>query len=348
MPMKLEWWKTLSVVLMIYVIVAGFMIPLKPGIIEVTIDKAQEGDSYQTGIRCYNSYLEKTSDTRVWLWLPDDRLIQADDVQIINDTYLNVGFNQLPTDITDGGRAVMASIMIDNSAEGHYFFRNAVNIKAGKGNSDIKANYVGLDQIKTKKSLAFPFQHILYETTRNTYFHVAIWMAMFALLISSCFYSVQYLIKKDIVSDHKASSITTVAIVFGIAGILTGSMWAKHTWGAYWTEDIKLNMTAVALLIYLAYWVLRGSLNDPDSRARLSAVFNIFAFVSLFVLVMVIPRLTDSLHPGNGGNPAFSSYDMDNTMRMVFYPAIIAYFLLGLWIAQIHFRYLRLQEDILN
>jgi heme exporter protein C len=65
-------------------------------------------------------------------------------------------------------------------------------------------------------------------------------------------------------------------------------------------------------------------------------------------LVFVIPRLTDSLHPGNGGNPALGGDDMDNTMRMIFYPAIIGWTLLGLWISQIIYRFFKVRERILN
>ena len=63
-------------------------------------------------------------------------------------------------------------------------------------------------------------------------------------------------------------------------------------------------------------------------------------------LLFVIPRMTDSLHPGNGGNPAFGGEDLDNTMRMVFYPAVIAWTLLGLWISNILFRLKRVEERI--
>jgi len=146
--------------------------------------------------------------------------------------------------------------------------------------------------------------------------------------------------------DSRSSALTSVALYFGIAGLLTGSLWAKYAWGAFWTNDIKLNMTAISLLIYFSYWVLRSSIQDVDSRARLASVFNIFAFVNLMILVMVIPRTMDSLHPGNGGNPAFASEDLDNSLRMVFYPAIIGYTLIGLWMAQLSFRYQRLSDDI--
>jgi heme exporter protein C len=91
----------------------------------------------------------------------------------------------------------------------------------------------------------------------------------------------------------------------------------------------------VALLIYLAYFVLRSSFDDLDKRARVSAIYNIFAFATLIPLLYIVPRMFDSLHPGMGGNPAFSKLDLDNTMRMVFYPAILGWMLLGIWIADV-------------
>jgi heme exporter protein C len=115
-------------------------------------------------------------------------------------------------------------------------------------------------------------------------------------------------------------------------------LWAKHTWGAYWSWDVKQNMTAIALLIYCAYFILRGAFEDEERKARLSAIYNIFAFSTLIPLLFVIPRMTDSLHPGAGGNPAFGGDDLDRTMRMVFYPAGIGWTLLGFWIASLAYR----------
>ena len=123
-------------------------------------------------------------------------------------------------------------------------------------------------------------------------------------------------------------------------GIATGSIWAKFTWGAWWVQDPKLNGAAIAMLIYLAYLVLRGSLQDAQQRAKISAIYNIFAFGMLIPLLYILPRLkgVDSLHPGQGGNPGFSAYDLDNDLRKVFYPAIIGWTLLGLWVASIRIR----------
>lgn len=84
--------------------------------------------------------------------------------------------------------------------------------------------------------------------------------------------------------------------------------------------------------------ILRQSTEDETKRAKLSAVYLVFAFPLMMAFIYILPRMTDSLHPGNGGNPAFGQYDLDNQMRLVFYPAIIGWTLLGVWITSIRIR----------
>lgn len=137
-------------------------------------------------------------------------------------------------------------------------------------------------------------------------------------------------------------------MLFAILGLVTGMLWAKFTWGAYWTSDPKLNGVAAALLVYAAYFLLRNSLDDADKRARFAAVYNIFAYVMMLVFILIMPRLTASLHPGNGGNPAFAAYDLDNQMRLVFYPAVLGWILVGLWIASLQIRHRFLNQKLLD
>lgn len=184
---------------------------------------------------------------------------------------------------------------------------------------------------------------ILNETIRNLFFHVAIWFAMFILLIVSVVYSIKYLKTSKLIYDIKAGEFATMGIVFGLLGVATGSVWAKFTWGDWWVNDPKLNATTIALLIYLAYFVLRSSIEDSYQKGRISAVYNIFAFAAAVPLIFVLPRLTDSLHPGNGGNPGFNAYDLDNNLRMVFYPAIIGWTLIGTWLVTLRIRIKNIQ-----
>jgi heme exporter protein C len=183
-----------------------------------------------------------------------------------------------------------------------------------------------------------PRQPILNETIRNVYFHVPMWFGMMALMISSLVYSIKYLRNGQVQDDVYAVEFANVAIVFGVLGFVTGSLWGNYTWGDPLPKDPKIIAVEVGLLIYSAYFVLRGSFEDEQKKARLSAVYNIFAFASFMPLVWILPRLTDSLHPGNGGNPAFGKYDMDSNMRMVFYPAILAWILVGVWISSLRIR----------
>lgn len=181
-----------------------------------------------------------------------------------------------------------------------------------------------------------PQLDILNETIRNVYYHVPIWFAMLFQMGYSVVYAVKQLSKNDLKTDIISHEAAQTGLFFALPGLLTGSMWAKFTWGTWWTfQDPKLNGVAIAVLIYLAYFILRNSIDDEQKRARIAAVYNIFAFVMMFVFIMILPRLTDSLHPGNGGNPAFGKYDLDNNMRMVFYPAVIGWVLFSLWILDV-------------
>jgi len=203
--------------------------------------------------------------------------------------------------------------------------------------------------------LEVPHLPILNETIRNLYFHVAMWFSMMILFIVSFVYSIKYLRGFNYRYDIYAKQFASLGSLFGILGYTTGAIWVSVTWLTDQSQSIgsvmkepKLIGAAIALLIYGAYFVLRGSFTDIDKRARISAVYNIFAFVMLFPSIWIIPRLVGSLHPGapgsDSGNPALNFKDVDLRLRMVFYPAIIGWTLLGVWIATLKIR-LQLMND---
>lgn len=196
--------------------------------------------------------------------------------------------------------------------------------------------------------LKVPRLSIVNETTRALYFHVPMWFGMVVMFLVSTWYAVKYLRSHQMDSDIISVEFAHTGLAFGILGILTGMIWANYTWGSPWHGDPKQNGAAIALLVYLAYFVLRSSLNNDEQRARLSAVYNVFAFFAMIPLIFIIPRMTSSMHPGSGGNPGFNMYDLDNNMRKVFYPAVTGWILLGCWIASVRVRLRRVEEKILD
>ena len=192
--------------------------------------------------------------------------------------------------------------------------------------------------------LEVPTLPILNETIRALYLHVPMWFTMIFLLLLSSFHSYKYVADGDALHDLKSYNFAHLGVYFGILGLLTGMVWAKYTWGTFWTNDPKLNGSAIGLLIYFGYFILRSSIDDESKRGKISSVYNVFAFCMLIPLIFILPRLTDSLHPGNGGNPGFNVYDMNSQLRLVFYPAVIGFIFLGLWIADIRLKTLKLNK----
>ncbi|WP_316821433.1 cytochrome c biogenesis protein CcsA [Pedobacter gandavensis] len=186
---------------------------------------------------------------------------------------------------------------------------------------------------------------IIRESIRNLYFHVPMWFAMIVLFSISVFYSIKSLRTNDPMDDIKAVESVNAGVIFGLLGIVTGAIWAKFTWGQAWSFDVKQNFAAIAILLYFAYLVLRNAIDEEQKRAKISAIYNIFAFPIMVVLLFVLPRLSDSLHPGNGGNPGFNAYDLDSRMRMVFYPACLGWILIGCWIYNLIYRLRNLERN---
>jgi len=189
---------------------------------------------------------------------------------------------------------------------------------------------------------------IVNETIRALYFHVPMWFGMVVMFLVSTIYAIKYLRTPSLKNDILSVEFANTGLTFGLLGIFTGMIWANYTWGSPWHGDPKQNGAAIALLVYLAYFVLRGSVDNQEQRSRLSAVYNIFAFAAMIPLIFIIPRMTSSMHPGSGGNPGFNMYDLDSRMRMVFYPAVVGWVLLGIWIATLRVRMRNAEERILE
>lgn len=119
-----------------------------------------------------------------------------------------------------------------------------------------------------------PELNILEQSIRNLYFHVPMWFSMMTLMFVSLVFSIRYLSQQKIQDDIIAAAFAKVGFVFGMLGIITGSVWARATWGAWWVfEEVKLNGAGAALLVYAAYFILRGSFEDEEKSTLLCRIF---------------------------------------------------------------------------
>lgn len=349
--MKGIWWKALGVLILLYVFWAGLLTPIKPGIVDLQFDKAQAGQTTQIQVIGYNTNFAQAGETnRAWLVQGADFVLSAKQVNVINDNTLGVEFD-LPTYLPSDTKREEFRLLVDNPIDGRFVSEQAVAITQDTVNQKAGAalwKETKIADLSDRAGMAFPYLAQLKETIRNLYFHVSLWFAMTILFITAMVFSVRYLRHFREADDHKAKAFTTVGLLFGMLGITTGAIWAKYAWGDFWSWDPKQNMTAIALLIYFAYFVLRGAFEDMEKKARIAAVYNIFAFATLIPLTYILPRMADSLHPGAEGNPGLASQDLDSTMRMVFYPAIIGWTLIGLWMAQLIYRTDRLRAKLLD
>ena len=349
--MRSSWWKILAVTLLCYTFIAGMLIPLKSGITSASPSSADTGKVLRLTATGYNiDFGTASDDLRAWLKLSDEYILPASRVSPVDDMQVEALFD-LPAHLPGGADNQPATFIVAGPSFGNAIYPDAVFLR--QASTDAAAGAAAwsgrrITDLTEPTGITFPFRNILGETIRNTYFHVSLWLSMMIIFIGSVWAAVKYLRTQEIKYDYQSQALTSAGFFFGILGLITGGIWAQYTWGTFWSFDIKQNMTAVALLIYGAYFILRGSLDDAEKRARVASAYNIFAFVALIPLIYVIPRMVDSLHPGSGGNPALGGEDLDSTMRMIFYPAIIGWALLGVWIASLQYRARMLHERLME
>lgn len=135
------------------------------------------------------------------------------------------------------------------------------------------------------------------ESYRILFFHVPMAWASFAGFIAAAVWSVLYLKRRDLRYDRAAAVAIQLGLLFGVLATVTGAIWARIEWGAFWNWDPRQTSLLISLLFYGAYLALRGAVEDPEKRARLSAVYAILGLVVTPYLYWIMPRITETLHP---------------------------------------------------
>ncbi|MBO9345040.1 MAG: cytochrome c biogenesis protein CcsA [Chloroflexi bacterium] len=134
------------------------------------------------------------------------------------------------------------------------------------------------------------------EAQRIFYFHLSsAWIGFGAWLVTA-FCGVRYLQTRDLQWDRRAHASAEIGVLFITMTLLSGMLWGRPTWNAWWTWDFKLTLSALQFLMYLAYLMLRGGLENVNQRARFASVYGIVGALTV-PLNFLVSRVLQSIHP---------------------------------------------------
>lgn len=215
---------------------------------------------------------------------------------------------------------------------------------------DDKFYYVST--VEVSPIMTYPFIPTLYERVKILNLHVPLaWISVVAYLLSMI-YSIRYLRSKNDNFDIKAAAAASLGTVFAILATVTGMLWAKYNWGSYWNWDPRQVSILILILIYGAYFALRSALDNSETRARLSSVYSIIAFITVPFLVFIIPRIFSGLHPGSADDtnagPVVSSQQstLDTNLSYSFGFALMAFMILFFWLLNIKVRQSKVKRHV--
>ncbi len=186
----------------------------------------------------------------------------------------------------------------------------------------------------------------LGDAGRVIFFHVpTAWVAVLSFFVSMVS-SILYLKRGKASDDHSAVAAAELGLTFTVIATISGAIFANLAWGTPWNWDPRQTTIFVLMLIYLAYFALRSAVDEQDRRARLSAVYAIFAFITVPFLVFILPRVYWSLHPdlliSTGGQASMS---MTPHMLQVFMTSLLAFTGLFVWVYRLQVRIAALRDQ---
>lgn len=178
---------------------------------------------------------------------------------------------------------------------------------------------------------AQPAEGFIGESSRIVFFHVPTAWVCFLAFMASCVSSVMYLWRRDPIDDIRASVSAGLGLLYAVLATVTGAIFARIMWGAYWNWDPRQTSITIVLLIYAAYFALRGATPDPERRATLAAVYAILAFVTVPFLIFIVPRIYFSLHPDTIINTRGAN-EFDSRYTQVLMASLAGFTGLSVWL----------------
>lgn len=183
--------------------------------------------------------------------------------------------------------------------------------------------------------------------SRIFYFHVPMAQVAFLSFIVAAVYAITYLRKRRPEHDAVSSTAAQLGLTFSILAMITGAIWAKQAWGAYWNWDPRQSSLFILILFYGAFFALRQAVVQADTRSRLSAVYLIFGGAVSPLLFFVLPRMLPSLH-GDANQVVVSPQpgsNMSAEVATIFVISIVGFVCLYVWLLKLGVAARRIEEE---
>ena len=177
-------------------------------------------------------------------------------------------------------------------------------------------------------AFASPREVNLGQTSRLFYLHVPSIIVAYLAFTATLIASAAYLVTKRLKWDHWAAASAEVGAVFTGLTILIGMIWAKPTWGVFWTWSARLTLTAIMFFVYLGYLALRRAIVDPETRARRAATLGMLSIVQIPIVHFSVYWWRDIHQLGTIASP--TGMQMDTPLLIAFLVALVAFVLFGL------------------
>lgn len=187
-------------------------------------------------------------------------------------------------------------------------------------------------------------QDFIGQSSRILFFHVPMAWASFVAFLVAGAWSIVYLLRREERHDEAALAAVQLGLLFCLLATVTGAIWARIMWGTYWNWDPRQASIVIVLVFYAAYLVLRGAIEDADTRARLAAAYAILGLVVAPFFFFVLPRMVDfTLHPDSVVNTR-GKVEMESRMLQVLLASSLGFTALFFWLHRLQRRLLRLES----
>jgi len=182
-------------------------------------------------------------------------------------------------------------------------------------------------------------------SSRILFFHVPMAWVSFVAFLAAGVWSLLYLWRRNPAHDRASQAAVELGLLFCTLATVTGALWARVQWGAYWNWDPRQTSITVVLLFYAAYTVLRGAIEDPETAARLGSAYATLGLVVSPFFFFVLPRLAAfTLHPDAVVNTQ-GTIEMDRPILLVLLAGAVGYTALFFWIHGLQTRLMALEAQ---